>query len=221
MNYIKRAIYGPDPQEQRRKCNALIRQNQREIDKMLSGLQTSEQKTKTMIRGAARRNDTKSARMLAKEMYGVKQQRGRLHKAKAQLNSVALQVNEQFALRKLEHSMKSSTGVMKEVNSLVQLPEITGTMTRLGQELMKAGIIEEMVTDTLDTLDENEELESEAEEEIDQILSEVTGGKLGTAGQVPETAPVAEAEPEPVQEEPEEDEQMLHSMRERLKALQT
>jgi charged multivesicular body protein 3 len=140
MNYIKRAIYGPDPQEQKRKCNSLIRQNQRELDKMMSGLTQSEQKTKAMIKNAARRNDAKSARFLAKEIYGCKKQRSRLHKAKAQLNSVQLQVNEAFALQKLEKSMKSSTGLMKEVNSLLRMPELMGTMGQLSQELMKVSI---------------------------------------------------------------------------------
>lgn len=226
MNYIKRAIYGPDPREQKQKCNALIRKNQRELDKMLSGLNQSEQKTKNMVKGAARRNDTKSARFLAKEIYGCKKQRERLNKAKAQLNSVSLQVNEAFALQKLEQSMKSSTGLMKEVNTLLRMPELMGTMNQLGQELMKSGIIEEMVDDTLDTVGEDEDgIEEAADEEVDKILTEVTGGKLGSAGKAPEGGLQQPEEEEQVGEEATEDteadEEMFNSMRERLKTLQT
>lgn len=137
MYYVKKAIYGPDPAEQKRKCKAQIRRNQRELDKQLTGLSTAESKTKAMVKAAAKRNDVKSARLLAKEIYKAKKQKERLHKSKAQLNSVSLQVDEAFALRKIEGTMKSSTGIMKEVSTLVKLPELMGTMNGLSQELMK------------------------------------------------------------------------------------
>ena len=45
---------------------------------------------------------------------------------------------------------------------------------------MKAGILEEMVEDTMEGL-EGEEEEDAAQEEIDKILLELTAGALGTA----------------------------------------
>lgn len=137
MNYIKNAIYGPDPAEQKRKCKALLRKNQRELDKQIGSLGTSESKTKTMIKQVAKRNDTKSARMLAMELYKAKKQKQRLYQSKAQLNSVGLQIDEAFALRKIEGTMKSSTGIMKDMNTLIKMPELMGTMNALGQELVK------------------------------------------------------------------------------------
>ncbi|KAK9465706.1 Snf7-domain-containing protein [Lipomyces arxii] len=215
MEAIKRAIYGPDPEEQMRKCNSLLRKNERQLDRHLGSLTGLESKTKSMIKQAAKRGDLSSARILAKELYNVRQQRTRLYKSKAQLASVGMQVKETFAVRKIQGSMKSSTGVMKEVNSLVRLPELTGTMQELSKELMKAGILDEMVTDTLDNIDESDDIaEAEADAEVDAILSEITGGKLGQAGQVPESVPVEE--PEEVEEEPD-----LEDMRERLRALQS
>ncbi|KAK9486975.1 Snf7-domain-containing protein [Lipomyces starkeyi] len=215
MEMLKRAIYGPDPQEQMRKCNGLLRKNQRQLDRQLSNLNSLETKTKSMIKAAAKRGDIISARTLAKELYNVRKHRTRLYNSKAQLASVGMQVNETFAVRKIQGSMKSSTGVMKEVNSLVRLPELTGTMRELSQELMKAGIMDEMVGDTLDTLDEADGvLEEEADAEVDAILSEITGGKLGQVGSVPEIVPTEE--PEEIEEEPD-----LEDMRERLRALQS
>lgn len=224
MYYVKKAIYGPSPEEQRRKCMSLIRQNQRELDKQLNNMSSSENKTKTMIKSAVRRNDMKSARILAKELYGVRKNRQRLHKSRAQLNSVSLQVNEAFALRKLEGSMKSSTGLMKEVNGLIKLPELMGTMNSLSAELMKSGIIDEMVTDTLDNLDEEQFLDDEeAEGEVDQILDEILGnGKTSEKKNSNDALPdMPEIIPqEATAETVEDDSAMLDSMRERLKALQ-
>ena len=42
-----------------------------------------------------------------------------------------MQVNEAFSVRKIEGSLKTSTGIMRDVNSLVKLPELTGTMQEL------------------------------------------------------------------------------------------
>lgn len=123
-------------------------------------------------------------------------------------------------MRKIEGSIKNSVGIMKDVNMLVKLPELTGTMRELSQELVKAGIIEEMVSDSLP---ENELLEGEDEEaetEVDKVLGEVLKDRVGTpAAQVP-AEPVA-PEPEEPAEEEENTEEMLAQMRGRLEALKS
>ena len=127
-----------------------------------------------------------------------------------------MQVSEAFSVRKIEGSLKVSTGIMKDVNSLVRLPELTGTMRELSQELMKAGIIEEMVDDMIPSENLLEGEEEEAEAEIDKVLGEV----LKTPG-VPEakigTEPILQEE-EVVDEDPEE---TLAQMRGRLEALKS
>lgn len=97
---------------------------------------------------------------------------------------------------------------MKLSNALVKLPELSATMRNMSAEMMKvsprpstsitphlhpvlfshladlsgaqAGIMSEMVDDTMESLDEdNEELEEEAQEEVDKVLWQITDGKLG------------------------------------------
>ncbi|XP_016334186.1 charged multivesicular body protein 3-like, partial [Sinocyclocheilus anshuiensis] len=74
-------------------------------------------------------------------------------------------------------AMQKSTEVMKAMNSLVKIPEIQATMTELSKEMMKAGIIEEMLEDTLEGMDDEEEMVEAAEAEVDKILFEITAGK--------------------------------------------
>lgn len=52
--------------------------------------------------------------------------------------------------------------------------------------------MEEMLDDMLE-MDEEEELEEEADAEIDKVLFELTNGKLGQAGTVGEELPVSHA----------------------------
>ena len=208
-----------------RKCNNLIRANTRKLDRDILQLKTLDQKTRQYILTASKRGQrnpsqakqaAQETRVFAKELIRIRKQGNRLATSKAQLESVKMQVNEAFSVRKIEGSIKSSTGIMKDVNSLVRLPELTGTMRELSQELMKAGIIEEMVGDSLpdDELMEGED--EEAETEVEKVLGEVLQGKLGKAKV--DAGPVAE-EP-PVEEETmEEQEATLEQMRGRWEAL--
>jgi len=130
-----------------------------------------------------------------------------------------MQVSEAFAVRKIEGSIRTSTGIMKDVNSLVRLPELVGTMQELTRELTKAGIIEEMTGEMMpDALVEDED-EEEAESEVDKVLGEILKDKMGKAGAAPvEAAPAVPVEAEEEEEDPEE---MLSQMRGRLEALKS
>ena len=112
---------------------------------------------------------------------------------------------------------------MKDVNSLVRLPELGHTMQELSLELMKAGIIEEMVDESLpedvDLLEEEE-----AEGEVDKVLGEILKGRMDKTGTLP-SAPLpqepVQAQPAQAEEEEEDTEAMMDQMRNRLEALRS
>jgi charged multivesicular body protein 3 len=54
----------------------------------------------------------------------------------------------------------------------------------------QSGIIEEMMDDTMETLDDDE-LEDEADAEVEKVLFDLTDGKLGQAGAVGADLPVS------------------------------
>ena len=123
-----------------RKCNTLIRTNTRKLDRDLVQLKALEGKTKQFIVSASRRAQrnpsqatqaAKETRVFARELVRVRKQHARLTTSKAQLESVRMQVNEAFSVRKIEGSLKASTGIMKQVNTLVRMPELSGTMRQL------------------------------------------------------------------------------------------
>lgn len=212
-----------------RKCNALIRANTRKLDRDMSQLKLLEQKTKQYIlqsskRGQKQPSQAKQAaaetRTFARELVRIRKQSSRLATSKAQLQSVQMQVNEAFSVRKIEGSLKASTGIMKAVNSLVRLPELMGTMRELSQELVKAGIIEEMVGDSLpdDQLLEGED--DEAEAEVDKVLGEILEGKLAKAKVADLSVEEEAVAPEP-EEDLEDQEITLAQMRGRLEALKS
>lgn len=212
----------------KRKCSALIRSNTRKLDRDISQLRALESKTKNLILAANKRgqrnpNQAKSAakesRTFAKELIKQRKQSARLATSRAQLQSVSMQVNEAFSVRKIQGSLKTSTEIMKDVNTLVKLPELTGTMRELSQELVKAGIIEEMVEDALPDSELMEGEDDEAEAEVDKVLGEILKDRL-PAEKVSQQ-PIA-PEPAPVAEDDDEDqEELLDQMRGRLEALKS
>ena len=230
MDSLKAVFFKPDPKEQKRKCDTLIRQNKREIDRSTMQMRNSSNKTKADIRSMAKRMQhspaqakdiQRSIRMLGREIANLNKHEMRLNTNKAQLDSIQMQVNEAFAVRKIEGSLKASTKIMKDVNTLTKLPELTSTMQLLSQELMRAGIIEEMVGDMLPD-DELLEEEGETEAEVNKAIREALGDKESARvlGQTEEAFPAA---PEQIEEEPDTQisENDLAQMRMKLEALKS
>ncbi len=76
---------------------------------------------------------------------------------------------------RMSGSIQKSTEVMAAMRNLIKLPEIQATMMELSREMSKAGLMEEMMEDTFEGL-EDDDLEEEADKEVDKILWEVTNG---------------------------------------------
>lgn len=219
-----------------RKCNTIIRSNIRKLDRDIAQVKQVEVKTKNLIVAAdrrAQRNPSQArqaqreVRDFARELLRARRTSARLITSKAQLNSVQMQVHEAFAVRRIEGSIRASVGVMKDVNALIRLPQLAGTMRELSLELMKAGVIEEMVGDSLpldDGLLEEDE-EEEAEGEVDKVLGEILKGRMEKAGPAPSAPLPAQAQQQPEQQQPEEEEEdqeaMMDQMRNRLEALRS
>lgn len=213
-----------------RKCNQLIRSNTRQLDRDIAQLKTLDSKTRQFIVNASRRaernpSQAKQASMetktFARELVRIRKQSTRLTTSRAQLQSVQMQVNEAFSVRKIQGSLKKSTGIMKDVNTLVKLPELTGTMHQLSAELVRAGIIEEMVDDATTDPAMLEDEEEEADAEVDKVLQEILHGKLSQVQGVKPEQPL-EQEEEPAAEEAFEDQEAtLEQMRGRLEALKS
>lgn len=213
----------------------------RKLDRDIAQLKTTETKTKNLIVAAHRRAQRADAglqrqaqrevREFARELVRSRRAAGRLVTAKAQLASVQMQVGEAFALRRIEGSIRASVGIMRDVGTLIRLPELAGTMRELSVELMKAGVIEEMVGEALPEMDvlAGEE-EEEAEGEVDKVLGEILKDRMEKAGPLP-SAPLPQKQPpqqvpaqqqQVAEEEDEEDtEAMMDQMRNRLEALRS
>jgi charged multivesicular body protein 3 len=91
---------------------------------------------------------------------------------------------------------------MAAMNALVRVPEIQATMRELSNEMLRAGLIEETINDSMAALDEDG-IEEAADAEVDAVLFDITKGIMGQAPAAGKSDPatraadaVAEAEAE-------------------------
>ncbi|EGG20246.1 SNF7 family protein [Cavenderia fasciculata] len=160
----------PSPEEMVKKWKRELRKEDRGLDTQLRAIDMQEKKTIRMIKERVKAGDPKSAKVLAKEVVGSRRAKERIYTAKAQMNSVSLQLQSNLAMAKVAGHLAKSTEVMKFMNDLVKLPELSKIMMAMGAEMTKAGIIEEMITDVFD---KDDELEEEAEQEVNKIMDEI------------------------------------------------
>ncbi|XP_058935351.1 charged multivesicular body protein 3 [Kogia breviceps] len=210
------------PKELVNEWSLKIRKEMRVVDRQIRDIQREEEKVKRSVKDAAKKGQKDVCVVLAKEMIRSRKAVSKLYASKAHMNSVLMGMKNQLAVLRVAGSLQKSTEVMKAMQSLVKIPEIQATMRELSKEMMKAGIIEEMLEDTFESMDDQEEMEEAAEMEIDKILFEITAGALGKA-----PSKVTDALPEPelpgamAASEDEEEEEALEAMQSRLATLRS
>ncbi|KAG8461767.1 hypothetical protein KFE25_001385 [Diacronema lutheri] len=205
-----------DPKEQVRKWKADLRGEGRKLERQVRHIQAEEVKVKKSIKDAAKRGDTASAKVLAKELVRSRKVVNRLQISRVQLNSVVMQMQENYGQAKVMGHLQKSADIMRVMNNLIKLPEIAQTMQALQREMVKAGVIEDLVDAAMDQ--DDDELEDEAEEEVEKVLVEITSDMFQKAGAVPlQTV----AKPEAAHTEAEEaaDSEEVLAMQARLESL--
>jgi len=209
-----------DPKEQVNEWCKKLRKEGNQLERQVNAIRREEAKVTKSLKEAAKKGDKDVCSILAKEVVNSRKAVNKIYAAKANLNSIQLQMKGQLAIIKVAGAMKSSTEVMVTMQQLVKLPEIQKTMMEMSREMMKAGILEEMLEDVMEPLGEADELEEAAQEEVDKVLLELTAGKLVEAPDaVKDTLPV----PAPSKEEPEKEDsdEDMEEMQSRLQALRS
>ena len=213
----------PDPKEQVNDWCKKLRKESNQVERQINGIRREEAKVTKSLKDAAKKGDKDVCKILAKEVVHSRKTVNKLYAAKANINSVQMQMKGQLATIKVAGAMSKSAEVMKTMQQLVKLPEIQKTMMEMSREMMKAGVIEEMMEDTMESITEADDMEEEADAEIDKVLFELTAGKLGEApaalkDTLPAPKPTAAAVTAEKEEESEDD---MEEMQSRLEALRS
>jgi charged multivesicular body protein 3 len=160
------------PEQIVRKWRLNLRKQERELERQIRDIEMEEKKVKIIIKQAAKRGERQVCMTLAKEIIRSKRTKEHIFTNKTQLNSLSLQLQQLQARNKMMDSIKKSTELMRVMNSLLRVPQLHQSIRTMQQEMIKAHVIEDIMEDTLETMDDIE-METEAEKETDLILSEL------------------------------------------------
>lgn len=105
-----------------------------------------------------------------------------------------MQMKNQLGTMKIAGAMKSSTEVMKAMSGLIKLPELQKTMTEMSKEMMKAGIIDELIQDSMDSVFDDDDVDKIADAEVEKIILDITQGKLKDLPDVNKSLPADRSE---------------------------
>ena len=152
-----------DPKEKVQEWCKQTRKEGYNLDRQINTIKREENKAIRSLKESAKRGDRESSTLLAKEIINSRKAVNKLHTAKANLNSVQLQLKNQLATLKVSGALGQSAEVMKTMNALVKVPETQKAMMELSREMMKAGVIEEMLEDTMEGLSQEEDMEEDTE----------------------------------------------------------
>eukprot|EP00039_Didymoeca_costata_P023617 m.7696 g.7696 ORF g.7696 m.7696 type:complete len:211 (-) comp3757_c0_seq1:182-814(-) len=157
-----------------------LRGSGRQLDREYRDLERQEQKLEAEIKACAKKNDKKSATILAKQLIRMRQQKERLLVSKAQLKGVELSATTMGAQVAVAGAMKTASSAMGQMNQQLDLPKLQQTMGQFERESTKMEMSQEMMDDTLDAM-----FDEDDEEETDLVVSSVldelgleTGEKL-------------------------------------------
>ncbi|XKL66344.1 hypothetical protein PGB90_009764 [Kerria lacca] len=215
-----------DPKDMVNEWCHKIRKEGYQLDRQVRGIQREEEKAKRALKDAAKKNDKDSCTVLAKEIVNARKTMDKIRTSKTQLNSIQMHMKNQLSVLRVAGSLQKSTEVMQLVQNLIKVPEVAATMRDLSKEMMKAGIIEEMMDETLDTVTgiDTEEMEEEIQKEVDKVIEEITAGALikapATVTEVPGTSNSKEQGETSVVDQS-DDEETLKEMQNRLQALRS
>eukprot|EP01104_Vermistella_antarctica_P017067 TRINITY_DN597_c0_g1_i1.p1 TRINITY_DN597_c0_g1~~TRINITY_DN597_c0_g1_i1.p1 ORF type:complete len:210 (-),score=71.15 TRINITY_DN597_c0_g1_i1:1394-2023(-) len=172
-----------DPVEMTRKWKREIQREMRKLEREIKGIERAEAKVKMSIKQMSKKGDMASAKTLVRELVMSRKAKTRLYTARAHLNSVSMALTTQLATIRVTKCIQSSAEVTAAMNKLVTAPQVMATARQMSMEMDKAGILQEMLEDTLE-MDEDD-MEEEVEEEVEKVFLEITAGLMAPAASVP------------------------------------
>jgi len=176
---MKALFHRKTPQEQMREQQRQVQRSIREIDRERQNLQNNEKKTIIEIKKLAKQGQVAAAKILAKDLVRTRAHITKMFTMRAQLQTVHMQLGTMKTTAAMNSAMAGATKAMMRMNKKMNLPAMQKITMEFQKQNEIMGMKEEMISDTLDDMAEDDE-DEESEEVINQTLEEI-GIDLGAS----------------------------------------
>ncbi|CAF1605180.1 unnamed protein product [Adineta ricciae] len=165
--------------EQTREISSQIRHEKRQLEREINRSDREIQRLSVDIRKHAATGNKEALRTLAKTIVKIKHDKSRLYSAKANLDTIDNAVKNQLANVKITGIMQKSNEVARSMAQLMKVGQFQSVAGQFSKELIKMGIMGEMMNEAVDAAMDNNDLEEETDEEVAKVLDEILAGKVG------------------------------------------
>eukprot|EP00397_Hematodinium_sp_SG-2012_P065927 GEMP01097211.1.p1 GENE.GEMP01097211.1~~GEMP01097211.1.p1 ORF type:complete len:206 (+),score=57.25 GEMP01097211.1:105-722(+) len=181
MTLFGKSTPKPTAKEQCRQMKRDLNKEKRSVDRDILGMEREEKKLLTDIKTAAKKGDDHQAKLLAKQIVQLRKTRERMQQTNARLGGIQAQATNMQATAALGETLKTTTGIMTQMNKQMNIPELQETMKQMQQEHARAEMKDEMITDMFDMMDPDD-MEDEMDGEVGKVMDELA---LDAMGKVP------------------------------------
>jgi charged multivesicular body protein 3 len=143
----------PDPVDLAKEWKRKLQKESRAIDREISNIKRQEDRAMKECKALAKANRLPAAKILAKEIVHTRKMVERMYTAKAQLNSVSNTLQTSVSMIKMKGCIEKSAEIMGSMNKLVNVKEISETMRDMAREMERAGLVDEIIGDAMDSMD--------------------------------------------------------------------
>lgn len=161
------------PAEMLRQHQRALTKAQRELDRERQKLEQQEKKVIADIKKAAKANQMNACKVMAKDLVRTRRYVQKFYNMKTQLQAVGLRIQTLRSNQQMAEAMKGATKAMKSMNQTMNLPAIQHIMMDFERESEIMDMKEEMMSDAIDDVMEDEADEEESDTIVQQVLDEI------------------------------------------------
>jgi len=158
--------------ERIREQKRMVERSVRGLERDRQALERDEKKLIGEIKKAAKANQMKSVKIMAKDLVRIRKHQEKFVNLTAQLRAISLQMTSMASTHALTDSMKKITKSMVALNKATNMPELNKIMQEFAKQSEQMDMKQEMIGDALDdSVDEDDEKESDLI--VSQVLDEL------------------------------------------------
>merc|ERR1711939_277158 len=163
------------PAEQLRIHQRSIQRATRELDRERTKLEAQEKKLVMDIKKAAKAGQMGPCKVMAKDLVRTRRYISKFYAMRTQLQAVSLRLQTLRSNQQMAEAMKGATRAMSLMSRTMNLPQISKILQDFERESSSMGMKEEMMSDTVDDImeDEGETEEEESDKILTQVLDEI------------------------------------------------
>merc|ERR1711871_1053335 len=161
------------PAERMREYKRTIQRAQRELDRERNTLMNEEKKLIVEIKKMAKAGHMDSVKLMARDLVRTRQQIKKFYRMGSQLKSVQLQLQTLKAEDTMSRSLVGITNAMADMNSQLNVPAMQQVLREFERQNEKAGMVGELMSETLDGVMEGDDDSDEEAAVVGQVMAEL------------------------------------------------